>query len=59
MKEIAETLPETDDFTQTCGVGECFHCGITREVSECKHCEVIICNECRPDHMFSSSEGHR
>ena len=52
MQEINETLPATDDYTETCGINECLVCGITKPVSECKICQATICNDCRPDHSF-------
>ena len=53
MQEL-DDLPETSDYTETCALGLCSHCDITREVSICKHCEAdtFICNTCRPDHIF-------
>lgn len=53
MQEIDKTLPDTPDYTITCGVGECFHCGIVKFISECKICKNTVCNKCRSDHKWT------
>ena len=54
MQEINEVLSETEEYTETNTIEECFICGVVREASQCKLCnpQVNICNSCRPDHMF-------